>query len=68
MTEDSRDPLLENIEAVYLQLPENLPLSVRAMADEITAGAETQAEKAFALLHWLEDNCTYTTTPGAVEP
>ena len=68
MTEEARDPLLENIEAVYLQLPETLPLSVRAAAEEITAGAETQAEKAFALLHWLEDNCTYTTTPGEADP
>ncbi|MBR2782077.1 MAG: transglutaminase domain-containing protein [Oscillospiraceae bacterium] len=68
LTLDAKDPLYSIFCESYLDLPDDLPQSVYDMADEITAEAETPAEIAFALEHWLTDNCTYTTTPGSPDP
>ena len=62
-----KDPLFERMCEAYLDLPDTLPRSVYDAAEEISAQAQTPAEKAFALCSWLRDNCTYTTTPGSVQ-
>jgi hypothetical protein len=44
----------------YLQLPSQLPERVRALAAEVTAGAETPYEKASAIESYLRENYPYT--------
>lgn len=63
---DSRDSYFANVLENNTALPESLPRSVYDLAQEITKNAASPAEKAFAIEHWLEENCTYTTTPGDV--
>ena len=59
-----RDPMREEIAAVYLTLPETLPDAVIDTAMEITAGINSPYLKAKALEEWLHESCTYTLTPG----
>jgi transglutaminase-like putative cysteine protease len=51
----------------HLQLPE-LSGAVAALAREITAGAETDAERVRALEQYLLENGRYSDTPPVVEP
>ncbi|WP_322794154.1 transglutaminase domain-containing protein [Bellilinea sp.] len=46
----------------YLQLPDDLPQSIRDLAAEITAGLETPYDKAAAITQWLRDNIAYSAT------
>lgn len=50
----------ENIKEMYLQLPEQLPLRVRNLAEEITATAANRYEMAEAIESYLEQNYTYS--------
>lgn len=43
----------------YLQLPDDLPASIRALAQEVTAGAGTPYEKAEAVTRYLRDTVAY---------
>lgn len=65
--EGTRDPQWEEIAAVYTALPENLPVSVREIAWEITEGIDSPYLQAAALESWLRENCSYTLTPGEPE-
>ncbi len=49
----------------YLQVPEDLPVRISALAAEITAGLETPFEKAQAVTKYLRDNIKYN---NVVEP
>lgn len=49
----------------YLQLPDDLPVRISALAAEITAGLETPFEKAQAVTKYLRDNIKYN---NVVEP
>lgn len=49
--------------AAYLQLPDTLPERVYALAEEITAEAETPYEKVKAIETYLRTNYSYTNTP-----
>ena len=66
VTSASRDPLFAGIVRQYTALPDSLPSRVRDTAQRIVSGAETPVGKAFALLNWLHQNCSYTLTPGDV--
>lgn len=44
----------------YLQLPDNLPPSIRKLAREITRDQDTPFDKATAVTTWLRDNIEYT--------
>lgn len=46
----------------YLQLPADLPQSIRDLAAEITAGLETPYDKAAAITLWLRENIAYSAT------
>lgn len=46
----------------YLQLPEDLSPQIVALAQEITAGAETNYDKAVAITEYLRANITYSLT------
>ncbi|GIV65465.1 MAG: hypothetical protein KatS3mg046_725 [Bellilinea sp.] len=46
----------------YLQLPPDLPQSIRDLAAEITAGLETPYDKAAAITLWLRENIAYSAT------
>jgi hypothetical protein len=46
----------------YLQLPANMPQSIRDLAAEITAGLETPYDKAAAITLWLRENIAYSAT------
>lgn len=47
----------------YLQLPGNFPERVRALAEEITAEAQTPYEKAMLLQQYLQQTFPYTNQP-----
>ncbi|WP_342423894.1 transglutaminase-like domain-containing protein [Paenibacillus sp. FSL E2-0178] len=47
----------------YLQLPGNFPERVRALAEEITAGAQTPYEKVMLLQQYLQQTFPYTNQP-----
>ena len=63
---DARDSYYSDIFEANTALPESLPPRVYEIAREITKNAATPAEKAFAIERWLEENCTYTLSPGDV--
>ncbi len=46
----------------YLQLPEDLPQSIRDLAREVTAQAETPYDKASAITRYLRENLEYAST------
>ena len=46
----------------YLQLPESFSPRIRELADQITLGAQTPYEKAWAITQYLRDNITYSQT------
>jgi hypothetical protein len=63
-------PLPEGYQA-YLQIPPEVPPSVRDLAEDITRGAPTDYDKALAIESWLKDNLSYTLameSPGEREP
>ena len=45
---------------IYLALPDDFPLSIAAMADEITADAPTTYDKMMALQQWFHANFQYS--------
>lgn len=49
--------------AVYLQLPDDLPDRVRQLAQEVTAGATNDYDRAKLLEAYLKENYPYTNTP-----
>jgi hypothetical protein len=56
---------------VYLQLPDDIPSSVRTLAAEITRGATNDYDRAVAIERWLQTNMSYTLQlepPGKHEP
>lgn len=56
---------------VYLQIPEEIPDRVRELAEEITAGAKTNYDKARLIEQWLKNTLGYTLemkSPGTQEP
>ncbi len=66
----ARGPLPDGYN-VYLQLPDELPNSVRELAVEITRGATNNYDRAVAIESWLKSNMSYTLTmesPGNREP
>lgn len=52
----------------YLQLPETITPRTRQLAQEITAGAETQYDKVNAITNWLRKNITYVEVIEADQP
>src|SRR5262249_51456168 len=57
--------------AVYLQLPDEIPDSVRRLATDITRGLTNDYDRAVAIERWLKTNLAYTLTmesPGDREP
>ncbi|MGZ9226520.1 MAG: transglutaminase family protein, partial [Anaerolineales bacterium] len=52
----------EWVKAKYLQLPENFSPSIRQLAGEVTAQAETPYDKAVAITRFLRDNIEYKPT------
>lgn len=52
-----------DIDEQYLQLPDNFPERVSALAEEITAGAQTPYEKAMLLQQYLQQTFPYTNQP-----
>ena len=57
--------------AVYLQLPSEITERTRGLAQQITAGAHNNYDKASAIVDWLKKNLTYTLElkePGKQEP
>ncbi|MFE9275224.1 transglutaminase domain-containing protein [Paenibacillus glucanolyticus] len=50
----------EYMKEMYLQLPEQLPLRVRNLGEEITSTAANRYEKAEAIESYLEQNYTYS--------
>ena len=63
-TADRTDKWLEEYGARYTALPPTLPDSVRTLAAEITADAETPYQKALALSDWLAENTVYSLEPA----
>ncbi len=49
----------EWVSARYLQLPEDLPASIPALAQEIAAGAETPYDQTVLITAWLRENIEY---------
>ena len=60
----SKDKDYEDICAACLTVSDSVEPFVAELVEEITADCETPYDKALALEAWLEDNCTYTKTPG----
>ena len=57
--------------AVYLQLPPEITARTKALAQQITADAHNNYDKATAIVDWLKKNLTYTLElkePGKQEP
>lgn len=52
----------EWVTAKYLQLPDDLPQSIRDLALEVTENAETPYDKAGAITRYLRDNIRYSPT------
>ncbi|MBQ6474165.1 MAG: transglutaminase domain-containing protein [Victivallales bacterium] len=51
----------------YRALPEKIISDrLRILADEITANAETELERANAIRDWLHNNCQYTLSPPSI--
>jgi len=50
------------VTANYLQLPNNLPPAIGALAEKISAQAKTPYDKADAITQYLRSNITYATT------
>lgn len=69
-TSDRIEPVLarrqERIYDGYLQIPENISPEVRALAEEITLGCDSNYEKLFAIADYLRSNYSYTTEPAPV--
>ena len=60
------------VEEHYLQLPEDLPESIRSLAEDITAGLTTQYDRVEAVTSWLRRNIEYSrvtdTPPEGADP
>jgi len=54
----------ESIYDRYLQLPEELPDRVRALAESITAGKTNNYDKVKAIESYISENYSYTLVPG----
>src|SRR5574340_416071 len=52
----------------YLQLPADLPQSIRDLAEEITVGLDTPYDKAEAVTMWLRQNIEYKAVLPVVPP
>jgi transglutaminase-like putative cysteine protease len=52
-----------DVDAQYLQLPDNFPQRVSALAEEITAEAQTPYEKVMLLQQYLQQTFPYTNQP-----
>jgi len=61
-------PRADWVFAVYTTLPEEFPERVRDLARAVTAGAESDYERARMLEEYLSQNYRYTLTPGAHPP
>lgn len=59
-------PYVEAIRANYLNLPDGLPQRVHDLAEEITAGLNSDYQKLQAIEAYLQANYAYTLTPGMV--
>ena len=57
------DARYQEMESLYLQVPDHLEEPVWALMIEATAGAQTPYEKAFAIQNWLTRNYRYTLEP-----
>ena len=57
-------PRSELIHEIYLQLPEALPNRIQELAEHVTATGQTNFERMLLLEAFLNDNFTYTLTPG----
>lgn len=57
---DASDPYLETVRAAYLQLPDALEPEVYQIAQEITASAENDFDRASALCLYLQRGFAYT--------
>ena len=58
------DGNFETIKAQNVQLPDSLPDSVRQLAEELTADAQSPYHAATLLRDYLTEQCEYTLTPG----
>jgi len=59
---DAGDTYPDWVTANYLQLPNNLPPAIGALAEQISAQAKTPYDKADAITQYLRSNITYATT------
>lgn len=64
LTQAQEDPYEEEVRARYTYLPDTLPQSVFALAQEIVQGSANDYEAMCRIETWLRENCTYTETPG----
>ncbi len=57
---EKSDPLYEDAQKMYIALPDGIEKGVYQIADALTEGKTTDAEKAQAILEGLKASCTYT--------
>lgn len=60
ITQNQPDLDYDRIVERYTQLPDNLPQEVADMARMVTAGADTNYQKAALLERWINENTTYS--------
>lgn len=53
---------------LYLQLPEDFPESITALAEDLTAGLDNPYDKAQAITQYLRENIEYVTTVESAPP
>lgn len=64
--EEIDDDVAARIEQYYLQIPEEIPDSVRTLSNTITSGIYNDFEKALAIEAFLKQNYSYTLSPGSI--
>jgi len=60
------DNSMKEYEGYYLQIPKEIPETVRALAREITINATSDYDKAVEIEKFLKENYTYSLKPGDV--
>lgn len=56
----------KQVEKYYLQVPKDMPESVKAMAQWLTGDYDNDYDRAVAIESYLKNNYTYTLTPGEI--
>ena len=64
-----RDPITRRLgpptDNRYLQVPASLPAEVRELANQVTEGSESTAERLRSIERFLKSSCVYSLTPPA---